>query len=118
MIDSPWNLAAPKIAGLDALKAGGNRKQLEQAAAGFESVLLREWLRQVRTSTFTDSPGTGAGYLEMADDQLAALVSRGGGLGLARQLADQLLGQVKGAALIAADQKSVNRVEAREVSGG
>lgn len=103
MIDSPWNLAAPSMPLQSAGQLGpsANKKQIEKAVAGFESVLLREWLRQVRnTSLSGEDHAAGGGYLEMVDDQMAAFVSRQGGMGLTRQLADQLLHQVQAASLI------------------
>ncbi len=110
MIDSPWNLAAPSmpIQSAGHLGPGATKKQIEKAVAGFESVLMREWLQQVRnTSLSGEDPSAGRGYLEMADDQMAAFVSRQGGMGLTRQLADQLLQQVKAASLIAEGDKAV-----------
>jgi Rod binding domain-containing protein len=53
----------------------------------------------------------------MADDQLATLVTRSGGLGLSRGLADQLMKQVHAAGLIAAADSAVKRVDQKEVAG-
>ena len=118
MIDSPWNLAAPSIPAAGTLGAAGNKKQIEQAVAGFESVMLREWLRQVRSTSLSgEEAGTSAGYLEMVDDQMASFVSRQGGFGLSRQLADQLLSQVKAASLITSADPAVKGVEMKEVEG-
>lgn len=121
MIDSPWNLASPTlpIQSAGQLTPGSSRKQIEKAVAGFETVLMREWLRQVRnTSLSGEGPSSGAGYLEMADDQMAGFISRQGGLGLTRQLADQLLRQVQAASLIATGDSAVNRSEMKESEGG
>lgn len=121
MIDSPWNLASPKlpIQSPGQLAPGSSKKQIEQAVAGFENVLLREWLRQVRSTSLSgEGPSSGAGYLEMADDQMASFIARQGGLGLTRQLADQLLRQVQAASLIATGDSAVNRGEMKEASGG
>lgn len=119
MIDSPWNLMMPAASPTQGATATlKDRKSIEAAAAGFEAVMVREWLRQVRSSTFSEDQDSGAsGYLAMGDDQLAHFVSRGGGLGLARQLADQLLKQVHGASLIAPADPAVKHSGMREVSG-
>ena len=118
MIDSPWNLMPKSSPAVGQLNPASTRKQVEKAVAGFESVLLREWLRQVRSSPLTsESQTAGAGYLEMADDQLANFVSRTGGLGLTRQLADQLLTQIRGAELIGSADQAVNLKGSGEVAG-
>jgi len=110
MIDSPWNLAAPSLPVQSAGQLGpaASKKQIEKAVAGFESVLLREWLRQVRSTSLSgEERSASGGYLEMADDQMAAFISRQGGMGLTRQLADQLLQQVKAASLITGSDPAV-----------
>ncbi|MEY3201590.1 MAG: hypothetical protein RIR70_1140 [Pseudomonadota bacterium] len=121
MFDSPWNLSAPALPLHSAgqLNGASTKKQIEQAVAGFESVLLREWLRQVRSTSLSgEDHGAGAGYLEMVDDQMANFVSKQGGLGLTRSLADQLLLQLKAASLIEASDAAVKRAENKEVAGG
>ncbi len=75
----PWSLApgasTSAVRGRDA-----------DTAAQFEQLLLRQWLQQVRQSGFEDRSGVSAGYLELADDQLAAVVAGAGGIGLAPTL--------------------------------
>jgi Rod binding domain-containing protein len=100
------------------LGPGATKKQIEKAVAGFESVLMREWLRQVRSTSLSgEDHAAGGGYLEMADDQMAAFISRQGGMGLTRQLADQLLHQVQAASLIAGGDTSVKSADMKEVAG-
>jgi Rod binding domain-containing protein len=48
-----------------------------------------------------------AGYLQIADEQLAQHIVQSGGLGFAKSMADQMLKQIEAAKLIGAAQIAV-----------
>lgn len=54
----------------------------------FEQLLVRQLLAQVRSESLSgdDAPSSSAGYLQLADDQLAATIASVGGLGLGASL--------------------------------
>jgi Rod binding domain-containing protein len=56
-----------------------------------------------------DSKTTSSAYLEIADDNMADLLSKGKGIGLASKLADQLLQQANIKQLINNEKNSVNK---------
>jgi Rod binding domain-containing protein len=105
MSTSPWDLTP--VASQLGPQGRDDKATMKKAAAGFEAILMRQWLQEVRKSSLFEEGGTSAGYLEMADDQMAAMLSRNGGLGLARQLSAQLLKQVEAAQLSARPEIAV-----------
>ena len=102
---SPWDFKP--VTSQVGPKVRDDKATMEKAAVGFEAVLMRQWLQEVRKSSLTQENSPSSGYLEMADDQMAAMLSRNGGLGLARQLSSQLLKQVEAAKLSAGPEKAV-----------
>ena len=87
-------LAAP-VAGPDQVK------KIKQSAQDFEAVLLRQLLREVRSSSLTDSSkSSNSTYLQMADEQLANQLAAQGGFGFGKSMAEQMLKQVQAAKLI------------------
>ena len=77
---TPWDVSRTPVA------AGTAVRSAADGAGQFETLLLRQWLTQVRASSLGEDNAPSAGYLQMADDQLAALVASVGGLGLAASL--------------------------------
>jgi Rod binding domain-containing protein len=91
---SPWDLSAQQ-AQATRLKANGTtREQLSEAARGFEDVMIRKWIEAARKANIDPAKGVMASYQTMADDQLAFLVSRQGGFGLAKPMVDQMMAQI------------------------
>jgi Rod binding domain-containing protein len=96
------------------LKASGDeRAQAENAARGFENILIRKWIEVARKSSLIDKDSMMGSYQTLGDDQLAAVVTQAGGLGFVKPMADQMLKQIQNrvtdpAALIDSAQKAVN----------
>jgi flagellar protein FlgJ len=85
-----------------------NAAKIQQAAEGFEAVLVRQMLRELRQSSWSSSNSdVNAGYLQIADEQLAQHIVQSGGLGFAKSMADQMLRQIEAAQLIGAAQIAV-----------
>jgi len=92
---SPWDIAAQQ-AQAERLKAKGDaRAQLEHAARGFESVMVRQWVELARKPMLDSNEGAMAGYDKMVNDQLAFLVTKQGGIGLAEPMVNQMMAQIK-----------------------
>ncbi len=102
---SPWDFTP--VASQMGPQGRDDKATLKKAAVGFEAVLMRQWLQEVRKSSLTSEDSTSSGYLEMADDQMAAMLSKNGGMGLAKQLSTQLLKQVEAAGLSARPEIAV-----------
>ena len=86
--------------------------QIRSSAQGFERILVRQMLSTMRNPNLRgdDTAKTSSsGYLEMADDNLADLLSKGRGMGFGSKIAEQLLQQANVKQLIANDQNAVNR---------
>ncbi len=76
-------------------------KKIKQSAQEFEAVLLRQILKEVRSSSLVEgNKGSNSAYLDMADEQLANQLAAQGGFGFAKSMADQMLKQVQAAKLI------------------
>ena len=83
-------------------------KKIHETAQAFEGILLRQMLREIRNASLFSPPKTSnTAYLEMADEQLANHVSASGGFGFATKMAEQMLQQIQGKALITQPQTSV-----------
>ena len=85
--------------------------QIRSAAQGFERVLVRQMLSTMRNPDLRgddSSKTTSSGYLELADDNLADIMSKGKGMGFGSKLAEQLLAQANVKQLIANDKNAVN----------
>jgi len=71
-----------------------SRSELEQVAAGFDAILARQLLREMRDSVLKSSLfGEGLAseiYQEMFDDYLAEAIGKAGGLGLGKMLVQQM----------------------------
>lgn len=83
-------------------------KKIKQSAQEFEAVLLRQFLKEVRTSAMAETKkGSNAAYLEMADEQMANQLAAQGGFGFGKSMADQMLRQVHAAKLITSGLNAV-----------
>ena len=89
----PWALSRPATAAAGLPPSSGPGAGPSRAADGgadglarqFEQLLLRQMLSQMRSTSLSgdeQAQGPSAGYLQMADDQLAGIVAAAGGLGL------------------------------------
>jgi len=84
-------------------------QKIKDAAQGFEAVLVRQMLRELRQSSFSNTKSdVNAGYLQIGDEQLANHIVQGGGLGFARAMATQMLQQIETARLIEVSKTAVN----------
>ena len=96
---SPWEIgAATKLA--TPTTSANYRQKIEEAARGFETTLVRQMLREMRTSSFDPdkNKSINSGYTDMVDDQVAAMITKGNGLGFAKKMTEQLLQQADMAA--------------------
>jgi Rod binding domain-containing protein len=97
---SPWSLGSAGGLNTAALKNSSQAKQVEEAARGFETILVRQMLREVRKSSFSEKQDVNNGYMEMVDDQMASMLTQGKGLGFAQKMTEQMLRQSDLAKLI------------------
>jgi Rod binding domain-containing protein len=83
-------------------------KKIKQSAQEFEAVLLRQLLKEVRSSSLVNgNQGSSSTYLQMADEQLANQLASQGGFGFGKAMADQMLSQVQAAKLITSGANAV-----------
>lgn len=113
---SPWDVAAQQAMASRLKASGDQRAQLTEAARGFEAIMIRKWIEVARQASIDPKEGTMASYQTLADDQLAATISRQGGVGFVAPMVEQMMRQVKGRvsppgsgqSLTAESQKAVN----------
>ena len=85
-------------------------KKIKQSAQEFEAVLLRQLLKEVRSSSLVNEiKGSNSAYLDMADEQLANQLAAQGGFGFGKAMADQMLRQVNAAKLITSGPNAVKQ---------
>jgi Rod binding domain-containing protein len=84
-------------------------QKIKHTAQEFEAVLLRQMMREIRNSVFSESNkgGSNASYLGMADEQLANNMAAQGGFGFGKAMAQQMIQQVQAAQLINSDASAV-----------
>jgi Rod binding domain-containing protein len=102
---SPWELgAATNTQSGGPVTAANYRQKVEEAARGFETTLVRQMLREMRNSSFDPDKqkSINTGYTDMVDDQVAAMITKGKGLGFASKMTEQLLRQADMASQIKA----------------
>ncbi len=77
-------------------------QKIKHTAQEFEAVLLRQMMREIRSSVFSETGkgGSNATYLSMADEQLANSMAAQGGFGFGKAMANQMIQQVQAAQLI------------------
>ena len=101
---SPWELGASANQLATPTTSSNYRQKVEEAARGFETTLVRQMLREMRNSSFDPDKqqSINTGYTDMVDDQVAAMITKGNGLGFAKKMTEQLLNQADIAAQIKA----------------
>lgn len=80
-----------------------NEDKLKKAAQGFERTLIRQMLSTVRSTNIRgteDQSSASKSYLEIMDDHMADMLSRGKGMGFATKMAEQLIQQANAGKLI------------------
>lgn len=84
-------------------------QKIKQTAQDFEAVLLRQMMREIRNSAFSESNkgGSNAAYLSLADEQMANNMAAQGGFGFGKAMATQMIQQVQAAQLINSSANSV-----------
>jgi flagellar protein FlgJ len=85
-------------------------EKLKEAAQGFERTLLRQMLTIARSTNLRGSDeqsNASKSYLEIMDDHLADVLSKGGGLGFGRKMAEQLIAQANAGKLIGSAEIAV-----------
>ena len=77
-------------------------KKIKQTAQDFEAVLLRQMMREIRNSAFSETSKGGSNdtYLSLADEQLANNMAAQGGFGFGKAMAQQMIQQAQAAQLI------------------
>ena len=85
-------------------------KKIKQSAQDFEAVLLRQMLKEIRSSALAETnKGSNSTYLDMADEQMANQLASQGGFGFGKAMADQMLKQVQAAKLITSGVNAVKQ---------
>lgn len=93
---SPWDLSAQQAHANRLRRSGDTAAQLEEAARGFENVMIRKWIEAARRSSLEPRQGPMAAYDNLVDDQLAFLMTRQGGVGFVKPMVQQMLRQIDG----------------------
>lgn len=92
-----------------------NEEKLKKAAHGFERTLIRQMLSTVRSTNLrgTDEPSNSSkSYLEIMDDHVADMLSKGNGIGFANKMAEQLIQQANAGKLIGSSEIAVKPLNA------
>jgi len=84
-------------------------QKIKHTAQEFEAVLLRQMMREIRNSVFSESSkdGSNAAYLSLADEQMANNMAAQGGFGFGKAMATQMIQQVQAAQLIGSAANAV-----------
>ena len=99
-----------------------NEDKLKKAAQGFERTLIRQMLSTVRNTNIRgteEQSGASKSYLEIMDDQMADMLSRGKGMGFGTKMAEQLIQQANAGKLIGNGEiavKDINVIRETPVS--
>ena len=100
--------------------AATNEDKLKKAAQGFERTLIRQMLSTVRSTNLRgtdEASNTAKSFLEIMDDHVADMLSRGNGIGFATKMAEQLIQQANAGKLIGSSEIAVKPLNApREVA--
>ena len=92
-----------------------NEDKLKKAAQGFERTLIRQMLSTVRNTNIRgteEQSGASKSYLEIMDDHMADMLSRGKGMGFGTKMADQLIQQANAGKLIGNSEIAVKALNA------
>jgi Rod binding domain-containing protein len=80
---------------------------VRDSAQKFESFMLQQMFREMRQSSFSESMSDSSkSYRGMADDQMADHLSKSGGFGFGKAMADQLLAQMRAASGLSGEAKT------------
>jgi Rod binding domain-containing protein len=97
------------------VSAATNEDKLKKAAQGFERTLIRQMLSTVRSTNLRgtdEASDTSKSYLEIMDDHVADMLSKGNGMGFGSQMAAQLIQQSNAAKLIGSSEIAVKPLNA------
>jgi Rod binding domain-containing protein len=97
------------------LSQTSNEDKLKKAAQGFERTLIRQMLSTVRNTNIRGTEelsGASKSYLEIMDDHMADMLSRGKGMGFATKMAEQLIQQANAGKLIGNGEIAVKELNA------
>ena len=92
-----------------------NEDKLKKAAQGFERTLIRQMLSTVRSTNIRGSEGLSSAsksYLEIMDDHMADMLSKGKGMGFGTKMAEQLIQQANAGKLIGNGEIAVKELNA------
>lgn len=97
-----------------------NEEKLKKAAQGFERTLIRQMLSTVRNSNLRgteEQSSASKSYLEIMDDHMADMLSKGQGMGFGTKMAEQLIQQANAGKLIGNGEIAVKPLNApREIT--
>lgn len=89
-------------------------QKIKSHAVEFESMLIRQMLRELRQSPFkSEVRSDSKSYLEMGDEHFAKSLAKSGGFGFGKAMADMMLKQIETSGLIARPEKSVKPMTTR-----
>ena len=92
-----------------------NEDKLKKAAHGFERTLIRQMLSTVRNTNIRgteEQSSASKSYLEIMDDHMADMLSRGKGMGFGTKMAEQLIQQANAGKLIGNGEIAVKDLNA------
>ena len=92
-----------------------NEDKLKKAAQGFERTLIRQMLSTVRNSNLRgteEQSSASKSYLEIMDDHMADMLSKGQGMGFGSKMAEQLIQQASAGKLIGNGEIAVKPINA------
>ena len=95
--------------------ASTSEDKLKKAAQGFERTLIRQMLSTVRSTNLRgaeEASNSSKSYLEIMDDNVADMLSRGNGIGFATKMAEQLIQQANAGKLIGTSEIAVRPLNA------
>ena len=89
--------------------------KLKKAAQGFERTLIRQMLSTVRNTNIRgteEQSSASKSYLEIMDDHMADMLSKGKGMGFGTKMAEQLIQQANAGKLIGNGEIAVKELNA------
>jgi Rod binding domain-containing protein len=89
--------------------------KLKKAAQGFERTLIRQMLSTVRNTNIRgteEQSSASKSYLEIMDDHMADMLTKGKGMGFATKMAEQLIQQANAGKLIGNSEIAVKELNA------
>jgi Rod binding domain-containing protein len=89
--------------------------KLKKAAQGFERTLIRQMLSTVRNTNIRgteEQSSASKSYLEIMDDHMADMLSKGKGMGFGTKMAEQLIQQANAGKLIGNGEIAVKPLNA------